>query len=44
MKQKIIKKIEIRNKDEPYENVYRDFATEVYKLEEKLNKLNGERI
>jgi hypothetical protein len=44
MKQKIIKKIEIRSKDKPNENLYRDFASEVYKLEEKLNKLNGERI
>lgn len=39
-----LKEVEIRNKDEPYENLYRDFATEVYKLEEKLNGLNGERI
>lgn len=36
--------IEIRNKDEPRVDSFRDFATEVYKLKEKLNKLNGERI
>lgn len=39
-----VKEVETRNKDEPYENLYRDFATEVYRLEEKLNELNGERI
>lgn len=39
-----VKEVETRNKDEPHENLYRDFATEVYRLEEKLNKLNGERI
>lgn len=39
-----VKEVETRNKDEPYENLYRDFATEVYSLEEKLNELNGERI
>ncbi len=39
-----VKEVETRNKDEPYGNVYRDFATEVYRLEEKLNELNGERI
>ncbi len=39
-----VKEVETRNKDEPLENLYRDFATEVYKLEEKLNKLNGEKI
>jgi len=36
--------IETRNKDEPRVDLIRDFATEIYKLEEKLNKLNGERI
>ena len=39
-----VKEVEIRNKDEPYDGLYREFATEVYRLEEKLNKLNGERI
>ena len=39
-----VKEVKTRIKDEPNENIYREFATEVYKLEEKLNKLNGERI
>ena len=37
--------IETRNKDEPRVDLYRDFAiSEVYRLEEKLIKLNGEII
>lgn len=32
------------NKDESRVDSFRDFATEVYKLKEKLNKLNGEKI
>ena len=32
------------NKGEPLVGSFRDFATEVYKLKEKLIKLNGERI
>lgn len=36
-----VKEVETRNKDEPYEKIYRDFASEIYKLEDKLN---GERI
>jgi len=39
-----VKEVEIRNKDEPKDDLYREFATEVYKLEERLNKLNGEKI
>lgn len=39
-----VKEVETRNKDEPKDDLYREFATEVYKLEEKLNRLNGERI
>ena len=39
-----VKAIEIRNKDVTSENLYRDFATELYKLEDKMKVLVGSRI
>jgi len=39
-----VKAIEIKNKDVPSENLYRDFATELYKLEDKMKVLVGSRI
>lgn len=39
-----VKAIEIRNKDVTSENLYRDFATELYKLEDKMKVLVGSKI
>ena len=39
-----VKAIEIRNKDVTSENLYRDFATDLYKLEDKMKVLVGSRI
>ncbi|MFZ4589427.1 MAG: ATP-binding protein [Ignavibacteria bacterium] len=39
-----LKAIEIRNESDSNEDIYQDFATELYKLEEKMKVLIGSRI